>query len=230
VRSPRKAAIAWLGAALFSQCYAPAIAGTARAPYEVLYKGSVVATQTVIFENSGELTTIKTSFAATLPVFVSTHHYEEDLAVTFNDAGDVISIRSRSVDGGRVLEVTADLADGGDLDIQISGPEGVTNRSLARADYDFNSLALYGVSPDVFLPINQPARVLDVSTGEVISQSISIISESTTFERQHLPTKHLIWTEGVHTSHSWHPEKYNNFPSRYIRQTGAGEFVFRLVR
>lgn len=199
-------------------------------PYRVFFKEKLVATQQISFARSEGRTIMGASFEAALPVFVSTHHVREELAVTYREDGTVEHFKSKTADGGQWLDVEGRVNDAGDLEIASSSHQVQSTNIIARVDYDFHSLALYGTNPDVFLPTNRPARVLDIARGEVVPVQIDVITESSTFERQYLITKHLIWTEGVHTSHSWHPEKFNDFPSRYIRQTGAGEFVFRLVR
>ena len=89
---------------------------------------------------------------------------------------------------------------------------------------------MYGRAPADFLPTNSPARVLSIAQGEVRPVLVQSNMESDTFERQHLETTHLVWTDGPHVSHSWHPERFSNLPRRYIRQTDAGEFVFNLIR
>ena len=198
--------------------------------YQVFFKDKLVATQQLHFARTEGRTDIDARFEATLPVFVSTHHYREELAVSYRDDGTVEKFKSKVVDGGQWREVEGKVNDAGNLAITSSGHHGNVTSVIARADYDFNSLALYGTSPGVFLSTNRPARVLDIARGEVVPVQIDTITESSTFERQYLITKHLIWNEGSHISHSWHPEKFNDFPSRYIRQTGAGEFVFRLIR
>lgn len=199
-------------------------------PYEVSFKGKIVATQMVYFARSEDRTTVEMGFEATLPVFVSTHHVRETLSVTYRRDGTVERFKASVADGGRWHDVAGEVDDAGALAITIAGVSGLTTNYVTRDAYDFNSLALYGNSPDAYLPTNRPARVLDISRGQVIPVDIQVIDESSTYERQYLITKHLIWTEGMHTSHSWHPEKFNDFPRRYLRQTGAGEFVFQLVR
>lgn len=208
----------------------PAQEDAVSVPYEVVYKGSVVATQMVLSGTASGKVSVQTSFSAMLPVFVSMHQYEESLSATFNSSGEVYSIRSRVSDGGRVIEVIADQSNEGVLNVQVSGLDGVTNRIISRSDYDFNSLALYGQNPDYYVPTNLSARVLDVRTGEIVPTTIQVISESSTFERQHLLTKHLVWSSGIYTSHSWHPEKFNHFPSLYNRQDALGDFSFRIIR
>ena len=69
-----------------------------------------------------------------------------------------------------------------------------------------------------------------IADGRVVPVVIDTITESETFERQNLVSKHLIWTEGPHVSHSWHPERFSNLPRRYIRQSEGGEFTFQLLR
>ena len=116
------------------------------------------------------------------------------------------------------------------LEVVRTDPSGTSIHVIRRADYDFHSLAMYGRTPADFLPTNSPARVLSIAQGEVRPVLVQSNMESDTFERQHLETTHLVWTDGPHVSHSWHPERFSNLPRRYIRQTDAGEFVFNLIR
>ena len=200
--------------------------------YSVAFKGDVVATQTVSIVHAGGLTTISCSFAADLPVFVATHHYAEELSVTYRPAdGTVERFNAVVQDGPFRTETSADLqeAEGG-LEVVHTDPNGTSIHVVRRSDYDFHSLAMYGRAPADFLPTNSPARVLSIPQGEVRPVLVQTNLESDTFERQHLETTHLVWTDGPHVSHSWHPERFSNLPRRYIRQTDGGEFVFDLIR
>lgn len=209
---------------------APASAADARPLlYEVSFKGDVVATQTVSIAESGGRTTIATSFEAELPVFITLQPYAEKLAVTFRADGTVERLESLRRDGPPV-SVLGELQEDGSLTVVRSDFNGTSTNAIARADYDFHSLVLYGTAPSDFLPTNRPVRVLSVAEGRVVPVSIQEITESDTFERQHLVSRHLVWTEGVHVSHSWHPERFGDLPRRYIRQTDNGEFTFRLLR
>lgn len=199
--------------------------------YAVAFKGDVVATQSVAIVHSGGLTTISCSFAADLPVFVATHHYSEELSVTYRSADGAVERLAARLRDGPVQTVVSGTRDGdGALRVVRTGLDGTATNFIAREDYDFHSLAIYGRAPADFLPTNSPARVLAIAQGEVRSVAIQTNQESDTFERQHLETTHLTWTDGPHVSHSWHPERFSNLPRRYIRQTDAGEFVFNLIR
>lgn len=199
--------------------------------YEVAFKGDVVATQTVsIIESDGQ-TTITTSFEAGLPVFIALQPYSEKLSATFRADGTVERLDAIRRDGLVPVEVTGELQANGWLQVVRTDRNGVSTNVIARADYDFNSLTLYGTAPADFLPGHRPARVLSIAEGRVVPMAIQTISESeTTPERQHLASRHLIWTEGIHTSHSWHPERFSDLPRRYVRQTENGEFTFTLLR
>lgn len=198
--------------------------------YEVSFKGDGMATQTVSIVQSAGLKTISSSFAADLPVFVALHHYSEQLSVSVRADGTVERLGARLQDGPVETVIAGTLMANGLLQVVRTDRNGVATNFIARGDYDFNSLSLYGTAPADFLTTNRPARVLAIAEGRVIPVSIQTISESDTFERQHLASTHLIWTEGIHTSHSWHPERFSNLPRRYIRQTESGEFTFTLVR
>ena len=189
------------------------------------------ATQSVSIVHSGGLTTLSASFVADLPVFVATHHYSEELSVTYRPAdGTVERIGARLQDGPIQTVVSGARESDGRLRIVRTGMDGIVTNFVARDDYDFHSLAFYGRAPADLLPTNSPVRVLSVSQGEVRPVLIQSNAESDTFERQHLVSTHLVWTDGVHVSHSWHPERFSNLPRRYVRQTDAGEFVFNLIR
>ncbi|MGD9613458.1 MAG: hypothetical protein AB7V22_11240 [Kiritimatiellia bacterium] len=199
--------------------------------YSVAFKGAVVATQSVAIVHSGGLTTISCSFAADLPVFVATHHYSEQLSVSFRSSdGTVERLGARIQDGPVQTVVSGALDRDGALRIVRTDRDGGATNVVARADYDFHSLAFYGRAPADFLPPHAPARVLSVAHGEVRPVQIQPNAESDTFERQHLVSTHLAWTDGAHVSHSWHPERFSNLPRRYVRRTDAGEFVFNLIR
>lgn len=199
--------------------------------YAVAFKGNVVATQTVAIAHSAGRTTISCSFAADLPVFVATHHYAEQLSATYRPADGTVERLGVRIQDGSVQTVVSGALDGdGTLRIVRTGMAGTTTNRVARADYDFHSLAFYGRAPSDFLPTNSPARVLSIAQGEVRPVLVQSNLESDTFERQHLETTHLVWTDGPHVSHSWHPERFSNLPRRYVRQTDGGEFVFNLIR
>ncbi len=197
--------------------------------YTVEFKGQEVATQTVLIAKSEGRTILTTSFEADLPVFTSMQPYSEKLSVTFRPDGTVERFYSIRHDGPPT-EVRGEWQENGRLSIIRTDIHGTSTQTIERAEYDFNSLVLFGTSPADFLPTNSPARVLSIAEGVVQSVVIQIISESDTFERQHLVSQHLIWTEGIHTSHSWHPERFSHLPRRYIRQTENGEFTFTLQR
>jgi hypothetical protein len=198
--------------------------------YEVAFNGAIVATQTVNIVQSGGSTTVSTAFEAELPVFIAMHHYSEQLSATFRTDGTVERLGAIRLDGGDRTSIAGTLQDDGLLQVVRTDLSGVSTNSIAREDYDFNSLILYGAAPSVFLTTNDPARVLQVPEGRVESVSIQTISESDTFERQHLVSTHLVWTAGIHVSHSWHPERFSDLPRRYVRQTENGEFTFTLLR
>ena len=198
--------------------------------YDVAFKGESVATQAVTIAKSGELTTVAASFAADLPVFVAVHHYAEDLSASFRPDGTVERLAAHRQDGPIHISVSGARQAAGGLRIVRTDMDGTTTSRVARADYDFNSLAMYSTAPAGFLSTNNPARVLSVADGRVEPVVIQTISESDTFERQHLDSTHLVWTAGIHVSHSWHPARFSNLPRRYIRQTENGEFTFTLIR
>ena len=197
--------------------------------YSVEFKGQPVATQTVLIANTEGRILLTTSFEAELPVFTALQSYSEKLSATFRPDGTVERFYSMRHDGPPT-EVRGELQEDGRLQVIRSDVHGITTNSIERSDYDFNSLALYGTDPGDFLPTNHIARVLSVAEGTVQNIAIQTISESETFERQHLVSLHLVWTEGIHTSHSWHPERFSHLPRRYIRQTENGEFTFTLQR
>lgn len=198
--------------------------------YDVVFKGSPVATQTVTLAGTGDRTTVTARFEAALPVFVALQHYSEDLSVSFRPDGTVVQFSARRIDGGLRVETSGELEEDGRLRVVRAAPDGTTTNWFQRADYDFHSLALYGSAPADFLPTNQPARVLSVADGRIEPVAVQVVDESDTFERQHLYSAHLVWTTGSFTSHSWHPERFSNLPRRYIRQTENGEFTFTLQR
>ena len=221
----------WFGLSSLLACLAAsAPAQAVSLAYEVLFKGSPVATQTVTLAAAGGQTTVTAGFEAALPVFVALQHYSEYLSASFRPDGTVVQFSARRMDGGLRVETSGELEEDGRLRVVRSAPDGTTTNWFLRADYDFNSLALYGTAPTNFLTTNQPARVLSVAEGRIEPVAIQVIDESDTFERQHLYSAHLIWTAGSFTSHSWHPERFSNLPRRYIRQTENGEFTFILQR
>ncbi len=198
--------------------------------YEVVFKDIVVSTQTLTIVESGGVKTVSTFFEADLPVFVALQHYSERLSATFRDDGAVERLEAVRIDGPLRTEIAGTPLTNDLLRIVRTDRNGVSTNTIARGDYDFNSLILYGTAPAGFLPTNSPARVLEVAEGRVKPVSIQAISESDTFERQHLVSMHLIWSAGAFTSHSWHPERFSDLPRRYIRQTENGEFTFNLIR
>ena len=197
--------------------------------YTVEFKGQEVATQTVLIAKTEGRTILTTSFEAKLPVFTSLQPYAEKASATFRPDGTVERFYSMRHDGPPT-EIRGELQENGQLKVIRSDIHGIFTNTIERGDYDFNSLVLYGTAPADFLPTNSPARVLSIADGAVQSMAIQVITESDTFERQHLVSQHLIWTEGLHTSHSWHPERFSQLPRRYIRQTENGEFTFTLQR
>lgn len=226
-----KAVFQTLGGGLLAAGLAvSAAAQSFTATYEVTFKDERVATQTVTIAKSGDLTTVATSFAADLPVFVALHHYAEDLSASFRPDGTVERLAASRHDGPIHISVSGSRLANGLLRLVRTDMDGTTTSLVARADYDFNSLAMYSTAPAGFLPTNNPARVLSVADGRIEPVAIQTISESDTFERQHLVSTHLVWTAGIHVSHSWHPERFSNLPRRYIRQTENGEFTFTLIR
>ena len=197
--------------------------------YTVEFKGQPVATQTVLIAKTEGRTLLTTSFEGELPVFTALQPYSEKLSATFRPDGTVERFYSMRHDGPPT-EVRGELQEDGRLQVIRSDVHGITTNSIERSDYDFNSLVLYGTDPGDFLPTNKIVRVLSVAEGTVQNIAIQTISESETFERQHLVSLHLVWAEGIHTSHSWHPERFSHLPRRYIRQTENGEFTFTLQR
>ena len=199
--------------------------------YDVWFKDAVAATQTVSIARADGSTTVTASFAAQLHVFVAQHPYSEDLAAPFRDDGTVERFQAVRIDGPQRTEVTGELQDDERLRVIRTDAQGVATSFIARADYDFHSLILYGRAPADFLPARGPARVLQIAEGFVQPMVIQTISESeTTTERQHVSSTHLIWTSDTSTSHSWHPDRFGDVPRRYVRQTPNGEFTFQLPR
>ena len=199
--------------------------------YSVTFKGFVMATQSVAIAHSGDLTTISCSFAADLPVFVALQRYSEQLSVTYRPADGTVERLDACIQDGPIPTVVSGALDGeGRLRIVRTDRNGTTTNWVARDDYDFHSLVFYGRAPASFLPTNSPARVLSIAQGEVRHVAIQSIVESDTFERQHLASTHLVWTDGHYVSHSWHPERFSNLPRRYVRQSESGEFTFDLIR
>ena len=198
--------------------------------YAVSFKGNTVATQTVSIVQSAGIKTISSSFAADLPVFVARHHYSEQLSASFRSDGTVERLGAKIQDGPVQTVVSGAFQANERLQIVRTDMTGVSTATVARADYDFHSLILYGTAPADFLPTNRTARVLSIAEGRVVPVAIQTIDESDTFERQYLKSTHLVWTEGIYVSHSWHPERFSNLPRRYVRQAGSGEFTFNLLR
>ena len=198
--------------------------------YEVSFKDEAVATQTVSIVQSSGLTTVSAAFEADLPVFIAIHHYSEQLSVSFRADGTVERLGARIQDGPIEVVIAGALQADGSLRIVRTDRDGISTNQVARGDYDFHSLILYGTPPAQFLPAKSPARVLSIAQGRVVPISIQSIAESDTFELQNLASTHLVWTEGIHASHSWHPERFSNLPRRYVRQTENGEFTFTLLR
>lgn len=199
-------------------------------PYRVIFKEHEVATQAVEIVRSGDLTTVRTSYATDLYVFIARHHYAEDYSAAFRADGTVERFSARRSEGPVQVEILGQLEADDALRVVRSDPEGVSTNLILRKDYDVNSLALYSTAPADFLPTNQIVRVLEVSEGRVVPMTVQTISESYTFERQNLKSTHVIWGEGEFASHSWHPERFSNLPSRYIRHDSNGEFIFELQR
>lgn len=198
--------------------------------YEVVFKDAAVATQTLTIVETGDRKTVATFFEADLPVFVTLQHYSERQTATFRADGTVERLEATRIDGPLRTDVVGFPLTNDVLQIVRTDRNGVATNRIARDEYDFNSLALYGTAPTNFLSANQPQRVLSVLDGRVEPTTVQVIGESDTFERQHLVSTHLVWTTGAFTSHSWHPERFSNLPRRYVRQTENGEFTFNLLR
>lgn len=199
--------------------------------YTVEFKGMVVATQTVTLANAEGGRTVSAEFAADLPVFVTRQPYSERQSVAVRADGTIERFDAERQDGPLRTVVEGRRETNGLLRIVRTDPAGTATNFIARADYDFHSLVIYGTAPAEFLPTNNPARVLQIPEGRVATVNIQAIEESeTTPERQHVRSTHLAWTQGPFLSHTWHPEKYGNLPRRYVRQTENGEFRFTLVR
>lgn len=209
-----------------------AIAAGAAEPlrYEVRYRDALVATQLVTLGQSADGVTVRTEFEADLMVFIARHHLSESISATVRGDGTVLAFEARRVDGGNRTDVRGAMGAGDVLEVVREDRDGISTNYIQRGDYDFHSLAMYGADPASFLPTNQPARVLNLIDGRVKPVTTTVISESITFERQHLPTLHVIWSEPGFTSHSWHPERFSNLPSRHLRQDISGDFDFRLLR
>jgi hypothetical protein len=198
--------------------------------YAVAFKGQTLATQTVSIVEADGLTTVTAAFEIEMPVFIARHRYAESLSATFRSDGSAVRLAAVRDDNSDRTEVRGELQDDGLLQVVRSDRSGVTTNFLAREEYDFHSLILYGTPPAGFLTTNRPARVLSIGEGQVVPVDIHTITESETFERQHLVSIHLVWTAGSHVSHSWHPERFSNLPRRYLRSTANGEFLFTLLR
>ena len=205
-------------------------AGARDIEYEVHYQDVVVATQRVSVSESADQFTIRSKFEAELPVFVSLHHYAENQSVTFRRDGAVLEFNAHTEDGRMSLDVQGTTWTDGVLRVVRQTAGGVTTNLINRGDYDLNSLVLYAGDPETFVTTNHAPRVLRVDDGEIVPSAVELISESETFERQNRFVRHAIWTDGAFQSHSWHPERKDFIPSRYIRHSRAGEFTFERVR
>lgn len=200
--------------------------------YAVSFKDQVVATQMITIAQTDGLTTIETRFEADLPVFIARHTYAEILSATFREDGTVERFHAVRQDGANRMEAAGTLQEEeGGLQIIRTDLHGTSIQVVPRDAYDFHSLILYGTAPADFLPEKQPARVLDIAEGRVTSFNIRSSSQSeTTSERQHVASRQLTWVAEPYTSLSWHPERFSNLPSRYIRHTENGRFTFTLQR
>lgn len=198
--------------------------------YAVRYKDSLVATQSLIFVQDARGYTVRAQFAADLHVFIATHHYAEDQTATHRADGTVTEFRTVRVDGMARVELEGRLGADDVLQVVRQDADGVSTNFIPRSDYDLSSLIMYGHEPASYLPTNTPARVFDLLQGRVVPVELQSISESITVERQNVKTRHLVWTDGEFVSHSWHPERFNNLPSRYIRHNSSGVFDFTLQR
>ena len=198
--------------------------------YTVRFKDALVATQTVTFAQDAGGDTVRAEFAADLHVFIAIHHYEEAQTATHRADGTVTAFRAVRVDGMDRVEVDGQLGTNDVLQVVRQDVRGVSTNFIPRTDYDFSSLMMYGHEPAGFLTTNVPARVLDILQGRVVPVTVQSISESITVERQNVKTRHLVWTDGEFISHSWHPERFHNLPSRYLRHNGSGVFDFTLQR
>jgi hypothetical protein len=209
---------------------AAARAETVPLSYAVRFKDALVATQMVTFAQDAGGDTVRAEFAADLHVFIAIHHYAEDQTATHRADGTVTTFRTVRVDGMDRVELEGRLGEDDVLQVVRQDAQGVITNFIPRAAYDFSSLMMYGHDPEGFLPTNAPARVLDLLQGRVVPVALQSISESITVERQNVKTRHLVWTDGEFVSHSWHPDRFNNLPSRYIRHNGSGVFDFTLQR
>ena len=200
--------------------------------YDVFFKDQGVATQTVTLSESNGMFSIDSSFVADLPVFVAHHEYSESISASWRKDGTLVQFHSVRVDGLNRFEVSGALQDEtGLLDVFRTDASGTTISQVARKDYDFHSLALYGTPPSEFLPGHNPAQVFDVARGLVSPVEIHVVDQSeTTPERQHVASKMLIWTDGPFVSRSWHPERHSDLPTRFVRHTENGQFTFVLQR
>ena len=198
--------------------------------YEVRFKDAPVATQLVSFTQHATSDAISAEFAADLHVFVAVNHYAEKQSATHRSDGTVTAFRSARMDGLSTVKVEGRLGADDVLQVTRQDAEATTTNFIPRADYDFSSLFMYGHDPVRFLPTNTPARVLNLLEGRVVPVDLQSISESITVERQHVETRHLVWTEGEFISHTWHPDWVSKLPSRFIRHNGSGVFEFTLQR
>ena len=147
--------------------------------------------------------------------------------------GEVAAIRhvERIRIGTRIPVTVPFRINDGLLDVFRTDASGTSISQVARKDYDFHSLALYGTPPSEFLPGHNPAQVFDVARGLVSPVEIHVVDQSeTTPERQHVASKMLIWTDGPFVSRSWHPERHSDLPTRFVRHTENGQFTFVLQR
>ncbi len=194
--------------------------------YSVRYQDITLATQRVTIVESDDLTTVASSFEAKLPVFVALHDYAEKSSVTIRGDGAVTEIHAERDDGMAFTKINAEMEPDGLLRVFREDRSGVTTNHIAREDYDATSLSLYLGDPAALLPSNRAARILFVDEGRVEPVTTQFISESETFERQNFFVRHVVWREGIYESHSWHPARRQFAPSRYIRHTRAGDFIF----
>jgi hypothetical protein len=199
--------------------------------YSVTFNDNRVADQSVTIQHADELTTVETRFEAILPVFLARHAYSESLSATVRADGAVERFSARINDNSQASHVVGEIQEDGSLLVVRTDPAGKTESILRREDYDFHSLAIYGNAPTNFLPGSPSARVLDVATGTVIPYELKVNQQSeTTRERQHVVSTLLTWNDGHFQSRSWHPERFSNLPSRYIRDNRHGRFTFVLQR
>ncbi len=199
--------------------------------YAVSFHGVSVATQTITIEREPERTILATEFDIPDSSPSGLPAQSESLRVTFRADGTVEQLHSVRIQDGRRSEVIGEIEEEEFLQLIRTDPDGIETQTVARADYDFHSLILYGTAPRDFLPDHRPVRVFCLADGRIHDCEIRSISQAeTTRERQHIASLQLTWTCGPHTGRTQHPDRPDRLPSRITRDTPHGPLVFTLHR